>query len=192
MIDKLFPALLLSIFLATGTQSSAQVDSTIEKSGHYFNSFGGGILLGEDDEPITGSITMIHGTKVKKWRFGIGVGLEGYQEWRTLPVFFSFTFDFGAMERSALYLQLNAGYAHGWMVQDEPEGLIRSDQRAGPMLNTMFGYRIIDEKYNFTVAIGHKLQQTRYTYEYEWWNQNRVTVERDINRFFIQLGFGIN
>src|SRR5689334_11137337 len=84
----------------------------------YFFSVSGGTLIGCkcDGEGVSSTFSVINGiTIMKKIRTGIGVGFDSYYGWNTLPIFGMVSFDlWGNRNTSALFLQLNYGFAKAW------------------------------------------------------------------------------
>lgn len=193
-MERLFAQLSFSLLLfSIPVLSIAQQPDTLkERQLRYFNSFNAGALLSGSDKGFTGSLSTVHGVCIRKFRIGLGIGLEGYDNWRVMPFFGSVSFDFATVRKNAFYVQLNTGHALGWRRQGV-QWATEVDERGGWMFNPMIGYRIRDNKYSFFIAAGHRLQRTTYAYTFSLWdNWHRYTLDEEMNRFFIQLGFGLN
>ncbi|HEX5171633.1 MAG TPA: hypothetical protein VFW11_20785 [Cyclobacteriaceae bacterium] len=175
--------------------TSAYCQDSLSVSYHkleYWNSFATGILVGNSETSITGSFSTIHGLSFKRWRFGIGLGIEGYEKWRTFPFFGSSTFDFGKIKNHSLYVQMNAGYAIGQRIE-KVEGATHEEENGGLMLNPMLGYRLNLGNTSLSVAAGYKLQRVDYSFDWLWgWPYAKTTMDEEFNRFIFQIGFGLH
>jgi len=177
------------LFNAVNGQDSSLTEKPIIK---YWNSFATGILSGGDNKTLTASLSTTHGIAMHRWRLGVGVGIEGYDGWRTVPIFGSISFDFGKIKNNALYIQTNAGYAFGHRLE-KIEGVINEKDEGGLMLNPMLGYRMESERFNVSIAAGYKLQQTEYSFEWGgWWPYVTTDMTEDFNRFTLQIGVGFH
>jgi hypothetical protein len=122
---------------------------------------------------------------------GVGLGVEGYEGWRTYPFFGSVSFDFGKVKDNAFYLQLNAGQSFGRR-QERVEGVFNVDEQGGLMFNSMLGYRISTNKLNICIAAGYKLQRLEYEFDGYWnWQYGHHSISQEFNRLMLQLGIGI-
>lgn len=169
-------------------QDTTAVNTTPVK---YWNTFLFGTLSPDSEKTMTASITTIHGFTFRKWRIGVGTGVEGYEGWRTIPFFGSLSFDFGKIKDNKLYLQLNMGSALGKKLE-KIEGVINEDERGALMFNPMVGYRISTNKLSICLAAGYKLQQLEYEFDGYWgWQYGHHTISEEFNRFMLQMGIGI-
>ena len=169
-------------------------DSTLlqRPSLKYYNTLAAGVLSSGFDEEITGSLATVHGIAMHKWRLGIGIGIEGYEGWRTIPLFGSLSFDFGRIRNNTFYLQANAGYSFGYYQEEKIEGMANEEDNGGLMLNPMIGYRVGVKKLNVFIAAGYKHQRVDYSYDWIWgWPMN-TELTKEFNRFIFQIGFGFH
>lgn len=157
----------------------------------YWNSLATGILIGESDRNITGSFTTTHGVSLDRWRVGVGIGIEGHENWRTIPIFLSGSFDFGRIRNNALYLQMNGGYAFARYLK-KIEGATNAEEDGGLMLNPMIGYRLDAGKVDIAFAAGYKLQRVDYSFDWIWGWPYSTKVEEEFHRFVFQVGIGFN
>lgn len=184
---------LLILFVSGSFLASAQSDSTRNKIS-YFNAFHAGGLFGKKGNGSGESFSTIHGIRLRKVAFGIGVGYDAYQEWRTLPVFASFTYEFLAIRYNAFFIQLNAGYAKAWYPLEEQDQFTY-DRKRGPCAHPLLGYRICGLKFDVYLTAGYKFQAINYVQTPEWqsWNPgSKYYISRDMERISIQLGFGFH
>jgi len=182
--------LIFCLFLGINTSKGQDSSFLHQPLLKYYNSFATAILSGGNDKPLTASITTIHGIAMHRWRLGVGVGIESYEVWRTVPVFGSLSFDFGKIKNNALYVQANAGYAFGHRLE-RVEGASNENDEGGLMLNPMIGYRIEANKVNVFIAAGYKLQRVDYSFDWIWgWPYVSTDMTEEFNRFTFQIGVG--
>jgi hypothetical protein len=158
----------------------------------YWNSFATAVLIGESEKNLTGSLTTTHGIAMKRWRLGVGVGIEGFDDWRTVPLFVTGTFDFGRINNNWLYLQMSGGHAFGRYLK-KIEGTSNGEENGGLMLNPMIGYRMNAGKFNVSIAAGYKLQQLDYSFDWTWgWPGAATVIDGEYHRVMLQIGVGFN
>jgi len=163
---------------------------------YYFNSFQSGGLFGEKDKGTSFTFSTIHGVQIRNFRFGVGVGYDSYQRWRTMPLFGSVSLDIARLRENNLFLMLNGGYSTAWFrpqSEFEPE----HSKGRGVIINPSVGYRIKAGKWNVSIAAGYKWQRLHYltSTPYHWGYQGgrgKTEVTEKIERLVIQMGFGIN
>lgn len=185
--------LLFSCSMLLFNTVNGQDSSLIQKPNiKYWNSFATGILSGGDNKTLTATLTTTHGVAMQRWRLGAGIGVEGYDGWRTVPVFGSLSFDFGKIKNNALYIQTNAGYAYGHRL-GRIEGVANEKDEGGLMFNPMLGYRMESERFNISIAAGYKLQRVEYSFDWIWgWPYMSTDMSEEFNRFTFQIGVGFN
>lgn len=173
---------------------SAQPDSSFSKA-TYFNSIHAGGLLGKKGNGSSLTASTIHGIRNKNFAFGIGIGYDAYLEWRTLPVFGSLSYDFAGFRENAFFMQLNVGYSKAWNPLADDDQFVY-DKKGGSYIHPLLGYRIHSHKFSLYLTAGYKLQRIAYEQTPKWWiwgyPANKVTVERDMERLSVQLGFGLH
>jgi hypothetical protein len=158
----------------------------------YWNSIATGVLLGESEKNFTGSLITAHGIAIKRWRLGLGVGIEGYDDWRTVPLFVTGSFDFGRINNNWLYLQMSGGHAFGRYIA-EIEGSSNGEEDGGLMLNPMIGYRLNANKFSVSIAAGYKLQRLDYSFDWIWgWPAATTVIDGEFHRLMFQVGVGFN
>jgi hypothetical protein len=187
-ISVFFAVTFLSAVSLFGQDSVASRPSTFR----YWNSFSTGVLLGESEKNLTASLTTTHGIVMKRWRIGVGVGIEGYDDWRTVPLYVTGSFDFGRVNDNWLYLQMNGGHAFARYI-NEIEGASNGEENGGLMLNPMIGYRMNARKFNVSVAAGYKLQRVDYSFDWIWgWPATTTQIDEEFHRFMFQVSVGFN
>ncbi len=188
----------LLIFLAcTSFGSMAQtVDVEVPKKKlTYFNTFLAGGLMGEKGKGTGVTLSTIHGVRLKRAAFAAGIGFDSFFDWKTLPIFGSVSYDFGKIRSNAFFVQFNAGYAEAWLVRDEGSWTPPYRDYGGTMVASSLGYRITKERFSLYVMAGHKFQRAHLVYEPELWSSFapalRQSIEEDMNRLVVQIGFGL-
>ncbi|WP_276372440.1 hypothetical protein [Chryseolinea sp. H1M3-3] len=185
--------------MITGFSLSAQTETieTSENKPRYFNNFLAGALLGEEGKGTGVSLSTTHGVRLKRWTLGAGVGFDSYLNWKAVPVFGSIGFDFANIKRNAVFLQFNAGYSNARIVNRNNQQWV-SDYRdyGSEMISSLIGYRIAAEKFSLYIMAGHKFQRAHYSYNPEPWRSSypatKISVEENMNRLVVQIGFGLH
>ncbi len=140
--------------------------------GYFFN-LQVGPLIGCSDcskgKEITFTASTIHGITIgKKLRTGLGIGLDSYTEWHTMPIFGSVSWDvFGTKNTNAIFLQFNYGWSKPWRNKSREQyeyGF--KDVDGGRMVNTQIGYRIKYHDVRIALSVGTKYQRVSANYEY--------------------------
>jgi hypothetical protein len=142
----------------------------------YFFAVQTGSLIGCNNcgngEEFTFSAATLQGVTIgKKFRTGIGVALDSYQNWHTLPVYGMISWDLiGSKNRNAVFLQMAYGWAHPWFVRDGAYSTYTSDPftgvKGGRMINPQIGYRIRYYDLKLSISIGYKFQRIFYSSAY--------------------------
>lgn len=188
------PLYMVGLMVLMGWQA-AEGQTAESKGKHariaYCNRFSSGVLLGGESGIMTGSLTMSHGVAIGRWSLGAGTGVEGYERWRTMPVYGSLTYHAREPGRNGVYVQMNVGHSFGWWRQSTTEGIVYEDHPGGLMINPMIGYQLAGEKINVFLSAGYKHQRISYAYGIEWWEQVHYRVDEKLSRFYFQIGLGI-
>ncbi len=188
----LFLLLLISPFL-----HAQELEQAPLKKARYTNSFLSGGSVGGSEELWGMSVSTFHGIKVERWRFLLGVGMDGYSDWLTYPMMGSVSFDLSKPgKRGGLYLLINSGYA--FADKTKPiEWTSSFSDKGGMTFNPMIGYRINIGSVDLYFQSGYKNQQVAYSYSYNYggWGGSpgsgyKYKVDQDLNRFVFQIGFG--
>lgn len=188
----------------------AQGDSTrhANKRVRYFGSLSSGVLIGAEGRGTTVTAATIHGIRLNKIAIGLGIGYDDfnrtnivngggdfYMRWKSVPLFLSFSTDWGKLKGNNLYIQLNGGYSI--IRQSNPADMvIVENSEGGLMLNPSLGYRINSGTHKIYFEAGYKMQRNRYQYNtYPWiWGppSGLVNVKETMQRVQVKIGFGWN
>ncbi|MBS1505488.1 MAG: hypothetical protein JSS79_02470 [Bacteroidetes bacterium] len=164
------------------TQSATQNAKPVSASKYvgYFFAVQAGTLIGcsscDQGKDVTFSGSTVHGLTIgRKLRAGLGVGIDSYQNWQTLPVFFMASWDvIGNKNKNALFLQMTYGAAHPWFVRNGVYATYMYDPYSkvsgGRMINPQLGYRIKYHDVKLAFAVGYKFQRIFYSSNYyQYW-----------------------
>lgn len=184
------PLVWLILCLACTTYAQDAEDLRPKGQVSYYNQFSTGILAGGEYGLVGGSVTTVHGVAAGHWTIGAGIGIEGYERWRTVPLFGSLSYHFCGPEESGVFLSFNAGHGFGRLLKTQ-EGIDVDMTKGGPMINPMIGYQISASKFNISLSAGYKQQQMEGHYRSAFGGVYTYTIEETMDRFFFQLGFGI-
>lgn len=161
----------------------------------YYNNFLAGGLIGESGKGSGVTFSTTHGIRTNRLSVGAGLGFDSYFDWKTIPIFGSIEYDFAKIKRNAFFLQFNAGYADAERTNRE-EWVTEYREYGGEMVSFMLGYKIRAEKFSLYVLAGHKFQEANFSYNPQPWSSfaypPNYAVEENMNRFVVQLGFGLH
>jgi hypothetical protein len=189
--------ILLFILFIVCTAAHAQVDNGVlpKRKVIYYNNFLAGGLLGASGRGSGLTLSTTHGVRINWLTLGAGVGYDSYFDWRTIPFFGTIELDFAKVKRNAFFLQFNAGYAAAKRTNRE-EWVSEYKEDGGEMVSLLLGYKIRAEKFSLYVLAGHKFQEANYSYNPQPWSSfafpPNYSVEENMNRFVVQLGFGLH
>ncbi|HET6539077.1 MAG TPA: hypothetical protein VFG46_01260 [Chryseolinea sp.] len=189
--------ILLFILFVICISAHAQVDSGVpsKRKVIYYNNFLAGGLLGASGTGSGLTLSTTHGIRINWLTLGVGVGYDSYFDWKTVPVFGTIEADFAKVKRNAFFLQFNAGYADARRINRE-EWITDYKEYGGEMVSLMVGYKIRAEKFSMYVLAGHKFQEANFSYNPQPWSSfsspPNYSVEENMNRFVVQLGFGLH
>lgn len=177
----------------------AQVDTTqhITRQLRYFNNFMLGVQMEFDNNTANPSFAMLHGISIRDTHaVGLGVGLDLYTYWRTLPVYASFQVNLLNKKNNTFFLQVDAGYSHAWAV-DVKTDMVPPEVQGGGMLAIVPGLRLHSDRYVVNLQVGYRFQQLKFNTVNggmppwsSWWNPIDYEVKQRINRLVVQVGFG--
>ena|SRR5258707_1160964 len=188
-----------------------QEDEQSTKRVEYFFNVQTGTLMGCNDcskgKEFTFSAATVHGITVgKKFRAGIGLGFDSYQNWQTLPLFGMVSWDLiGSKNKNAVFVQLAYGWAHPWFVRDGAYSNYTSDPfagvRGGRMVNPQIGYRLKYYNLKLSMAVGYKFQQIFYkrpnyyyincpTCDFYTTTLTSLDITQDMNRVQLVISVG--
>lgn len=178
----------LLCFLSAGP-ALAQVEvQDNDRTIAYYNRLSTGILVGGQHGMVTGSVTTIHGISLGQVALGVGVGLEGYERWRTVPIFGSLSYYPNGARESGAFLQLDAGHAICRLLTAAEEVEI-DGSRGGFMFSSTLGYQLAVGKLLVNLSAGYKMQKMRGHFTGVW-SPLRYTIEEQADRFVFQIGVG--
>ena len=175
------------LVLIAGGSATAQAQEEYPRV-RYYNRTSTGILVGGEHYAITGSLTTIHGISTGPLAAGVGVGIEGYQRWRTVPIFGSMSLHFRGARESGAFIQLDLGHSICTLLP-LTEGARVQDREGGFMLNALGGYQVAAGKVLITFSGGYKMQKLRGDYTARWLLVD-YDLEEDANCLFVQIGVG--
>ncbi|MFO7257472.1 MAG: hypothetical protein DIU61_007255 [Bacteroidota bacterium] len=178
--------LALLVILVATLPAQAQDD---QQPARYYNRTSTGILVGGEPRYLTGGVTTIHGISVGPLAMGIGVGIEGYQRWRTVPIFGSLSYHPGDTRESGPFIQLNMGHTNCKFLPEQES--IRVDGRDwGFMFSTLAGYQIAAGKLLVNFSAGYQKQKLRAKYSAGLAFVS-YTLEEEADRFVFKIGVGM-
>lgn len=189
--------ILLLLLLISQVLQAQEVENETQKKVRYTNSFLSGGSVGGSEELWGMSLSTSHGIRVERWRFLLGIGMDGYSDWLTYPMMGSVSFDLSKPgKKGGLYLLVNSGYA--FADKTTPiEWTSSFSEKGGMIFNPMIGYRIRVGSVDLYFQSGYKNQKVSYSYSYDYggWGDNpgsshHYKVEQDLNRLVFQIGFG--
>lgn len=182
------------LFLFPGI-AMAQADSVNTKI-KYCYSIVSGVMIGsnedEEEKEFSVSFTTIHGIKFKNGvKVGIGAGMDTYYGLKAFPLLGSVAVDLET-KKHGLFLQLNSGYSFVRYTREPEIEQIQIGETGGLMINPMIGYRMVVENMRIYLLAGYKYQEAELQYKYpDWWGVSQSSKQYELNRFVIQLGFGL-
>lgn len=176
-----------------------QVDTTQHAAPpfRYFNNFMMGVQMEFDNNTADPSFAMLHGVTIRDtYAVGLGVGLDLYTYWRTLPMFASFQVNLANKKSKTFFLQVDGGYSHAWAV-DAETGMEPPEVQGGGMFAIAPGLRLHSDRYVINLQVGYRFQQLKFNSENggmppwsSWWSPVDYEVKQRINRVVIHVGFG--
>lgn len=188
---------LIVLFLLSSYLGKAQTDS-ISTSTRYYNTFMSGALVGCGDcnrgKDFTLSFTTFHGIVWKSGvRLAVGGGLDVYNDWRMIPVLLGITYDM-QKRTQGFYIHLNSGYSFAQYLQEEPGEFVEIKDEGGFTVNPMLGYRVGLDKIRIYIQGGYKYQKafTGIYYDSFWGSPYSIERKYELQRFVIQMGFGLH
>lgn len=156
-----------------------------------------GALIGKKQNGVSFSANTVHGVRFRNLTVGAGISYDHYGSWRTIPVFGMIAYDFPSLHNNRLYIQLSSGATAVKHVDSENDNFV-FHEKGGRMIQPSVGYKIKSDRWSLYITGGYRFQRIKYVQTYrDFWgfregDQPKTTVTRDMNRLFIQVGFGIN
>lgn len=172
--------------------------------GYYFD-VGMGMQVGCRDcatgTEFTFATSTTHGiTLGRKTRVGLGVGLNTYVGWRTLPMFGSVSYDLaGTKNTHALFVQGHYGWSFAWR-ETLPYEVPPKEVQGGVMWAALVGYRVRYHNLRISISTGFRQQIVSSMFETETWipsetgmmargTPSRTTVQTTMGRGVLNLAF---
>ena len=188
--------LAIGLFIVSG-HAAGQTDSlysspTEKQAASYYNLFSFSALVEDSETDVR--MSMIHGIEAGRFRIGIGLGYDAYNEWDVIPFSTSVGVDFARVRGNSFFLDLIAGSARTkWKMGNE---WIAVSNGTGVLLSPSIGYRIADSKIDAVVMLGYNYQQAKASYHYTWDEGDPPStvfsrMER-LNRLNVTIGFGFH
>ena len=149
------------------------------------------------------SVATVHGITIgRNLRIGAGLGFDTYQNWQTIPMFGSISWDLiGNKNKNALFLQFN----YGWSKVMPSLSTLSYYQQVdgGRMVSTQVGYRIRYHDLKITFGIGSKYQRVSASYAYPNYyydfvgtlvrgNSTTMTLRESMNRFALIMSLALS
>jgi hypothetical protein len=189
------------------TDKKVSSESIDDKLFIYFFNLQVGPLIGCNNcgerKEITFTASTIHGITIgKKLRTGLGIGLDSYYSWQTMPLFASASWDlFGTKNTNALFIQFNYGWAKPWLNESAQTSYGYKSVSGGRMINTQLGYRIKYHDLKISFGIGYKFQRASVHFEYPnyyyWFDgspiqgrSSTMKIQEDMNRLMFSMAIG--
>jgi hypothetical protein len=187
--NLLFGLALLSCLPAVAQQPEDKVSSIF-----YFNQFNSGGLISKKKNPVAVSARTIHGVGFRNWRLGVGISFDNYGSWQLFPVVGIMSYDFAAVRANRFYFQVAYGPTLVRHV-DSANDNVAIHEGGGTMGQPLIGYRITKDKWTMCLGVGYRFQTIAYAETPRWSRGiidevSRNTVERNMQRVYLQLGFG--
>ena len=171
----------------------------------YFFTLQSGALIGCKEcsfkREVSFSSATIHGVTIgRKLRVGAGLGFDTYQNWQTVPMFGSVSWDlFGTKNKNALFIQFNYGWAKA--MANRATLSYYQDVDGGRMVSTQVGYRIRYHDLKISFGLGSKYQRVSASYEYPSYyydfvgtlrsgNSSSTTLRESMNRLSLMMSIG--
>lgn len=147
------------------------------------------------------SVSTIHGFTIgDRWRLGAGIGLDSYEDWQTIPVFGSLSFDLFKLNDSRFYTQMVYGYSKALRNYEYSTENFK-DGKWGLMVNPEMGYRVKRDNMSVSFFMGYKFQKISASYMYPYYHYNidgtffpdggsTTRISMELNRLTLGIGVG--
>ena len=197
------------VIVQTPCRAGDQVasDTTLRKSNvTYYFMFGMGAMIGCEQCKTTGTTasfttSMVHGVRIgRKGSVGVGIAFDAYENWKTLPLFGSASWDlFG--KNNKVFVQLNYGYGSAWINKDDAKAYGYKRSTGGKMINPLLGYRIQSGNIRLLFSVGYKFQRVFSNFDYPTYYAyptyasfvpppSTKVIRMDMSRFVIGMAVG--
>ena len=178
--------------LSGGQVQSGPVEPAKKDPQRFFNTSYLGFIMGDED-PTRWSVSLQNISGIdfgELHQLGLGIGLDFYTPAGLVPLFMSYSI--ALPEKTvAPFLQVNLGYAPGWL-RDDNNGFYRALDEGGPFFDTGTGCRIKAGNNAIRVMVGYRRQETRFSLnDFRWWGGTETIQKRVFNRATVKVGFEI-
>lgn len=189
-MNKLLATVLL---IGVGFMPASAQSDTLSSKPSWYMTLRGGLLVAKKMIGTAPSISMIHGIRYQRFSLGVGVGYDGYEDWRTLPVFTGLSYDFIRRPGHAFFLEMNTGYSKAWR-QRHDELQQEYTAAGGYFYHPSIGYRAGSGTVSIHISAGYKIQNVQYEL-HPWWRgwypQGQATVFQTMERLTLLIGIGL-
>lgn len=187
------------VFLVVATSAHSQSDSistdSIKTKIRYFNQVTVGGLFDKEGEPFL-TLSTVHGIRSGNTHVGIGLSYDIYDRWKVIPVTLVVGQDVLRVGGNQLFVQGGGGYSFA-SYMESADDYLDLDSKNGFTWHAGIGYRIKTDKLNVYILSGYKFQEITYEQSARWWiwgppSGPATSIERESQRIFIQVGFGLH
>ena len=186
------------VFLVVTTSAHSQSDSistdSIKSKIRYFNQVTVGGLFDKEGEPFL-TLSTVHGIRRGNTHVGIGLSYDIYDRWKVIPVTLVVGHDLLKLGDNRLFIQGGGGYSFA-SYMESADDYLDLDTKNGFTMQAGIGYRIKTDKLNVYILSGYKFQKISYEQSVRLWiwgppSGPATSIERESQRLFIQVGFGL-
>ena len=178
---------------SSGRQLPSEPAELVKKGPvRFFNTSYLGFIMADDD-PTRWSVSLQNISGIgfgKRHELGLGIGLDFYSPAGLVPLFMSYAITLP--EKPLVpFLQVNLGYAPGWM-RDDNNGFYRTLAEGGLFFDTGTGFRIKAGNNAIRIMVGYRRQEARFSLNnFSWWGGPETIQKRVFNRATVKVGFEI-
>lgn len=171
---------------------------TFVKKKGFYNNTSIGVLFGETqdqfDIPLKLSVNTINGFQINKhFKIGAGIGVDYFTDAFYFPITLNSSYTLFDKFNSP-FIRVYGGWAHPYVqkraYQNWGLGSIDLEYQGGKTLGAELGVRsYVRKDVGFTISCGYRFQQLQIhqTPIYDW--GEKETIQYNLNRVFISLGF---
>ena len=195
-----------AVLFATNALAATRADSTKRRKAiRYFFNVGVAGMAGCTDCAQTGktvnfSASTVHGIRIlnDKVGVGLGIGLDSYEKWQTLPLFGSVFWDIARGKNGAAFLQMSGGVAAA-RLNPGSKDYGYAGTGGGLMLNPVAGYRIKSGNLRVYFTAGYKFQRVFEFLQYPYFSyfnppgsmsEMTQTIRYDMQRVVFGIAIG--
>ena len=171
---------------AKGTKRQAYFDKI--KRRDFYSIIDMGLMFAHNrggGNPIALSVQTIHGHRFKHYlHLGLGIGIDLYEGYRTLPIFVNLRGDILEEAKIMPYYYASLGYSHAWSVWQRFDEI-----NGGPTFDLGVGLKFPANNKAWLLGIGHRSQYLRTqsgNFEQWGWEEDE---KRRLRR--LEISFGV-